>query len=185
MRTNLKTIKVTAWFSLLLVVVTYLISIKGVFGESELKWLPDTFLLAVFGGTFASMLVVLICEIAKYIQNRESTETFLFSHLYFLYGQLYVIKKNIEFMSAKEDRVHKDALSQLIANSEAEMNAIFFTDYFPYRKNNAILSEKISKRKITCTYQRAARYEIMEWEVAERFGKWRNVPEYSETALEG
>ena len=41
------------------------------------------------------------------------------------------------------------------------------------------------KRKITCTYQRAARYEIMEWEVAERFGKWRNVPEYSETALEG
>ena len=45
---------------------------------------------------------------------------------------------------AKEDRVHKDALSQLIANSEAEMNAIFFTDYFPYRKNNAILSEKIS-----------------------------------------
>ncbi len=144
MRTNLKTIKVTAWFSLLLVVITYLISIKGVFGESELKWLPDTFLLAVFGGTFASMLVVLICEIAKYIQNRESTETFLFSHLYFLYGQLYVIKKNIEFMSAKEDRVHKDALSQLIANSEAEMNAIFFTDYFPYRKNNAILSEKIS-----------------------------------------
>lgn len=43
----------------------------------------------------------------------------------------------------------------------------------------------IRKRKITCTYQRAARYEIMEWEVAERFGKWRNVPEYSETALEG
>ena len=43
----------------------------------------------------------------------------------------------------------------------------------------------LRKRKITCTYQRAARYEIMEWEVAERFGKWRNVPEYSETALEG
>ena len=43
----------------------------------------------------------------------------------------------------------------------------------------------LCKRKITCTYQRAARYEIMEWEVAERFGKWRNVPEYSETALEG
>ena len=46
-------------------------------------------------------------------------------------------------------------------------------------------AENDRKRKITCTYQRAARYEIMEWEVAERFGKWRNVPEYSETALEG
>ena len=47
-------------------------------------------------------------------------------------------------MRVKEDRVHKEALTQLIANSEAEMNAILFTDYFPYRKKNAILSEKIN-----------------------------------------
>lgn len=53
------------------------------------------------------------------------------------------------------------------------------------RKNNRLQKLIRRKRKITCTYQRAARYEIMEWEVAERFGKWRNVPEYSETALEG
>ena len=144
MRSNIKTIKVTAWVSLLLIVITYLITIKGSLGVKKCEFLPDDFLLAVFGGTFASMLVVLICEIAKYTQNRESTETFLFSHLYYLYGHLYVIKKNIEFMRVKEDRVHKEALTQLIANSEAEMNAILFTDYFPYRKKNAILSEKIN-----------------------------------------
>ena len=51
--------------------------------------------------------------------------------------------------------------------------------------SNTRRTPAFGKRKITCTYQRAARYEIMEWEVAERFGKWRNVPEYSETALEG
>ena len=51
-------------------------------------------------------------------------------------------------------------------------------------KLDRLFYDSIARRR-HCTYQRAARYEIMEWEVAERFGKWRNVPEYSETALEG
>lgn len=92
MRSNVKTIKLTIWSSMLLATVTYFISVKGILGASDLKWLPDTFLLAVFGGAFASMLVVMICEISKYFENRESTETFLFSHLYYLYGQLRVIQ---------------------------------------------------------------------------------------------
>ncbi len=77
MRGNVKTIKLTAWLSLFLVAISYIIAVKGNFGVCECKWLPDTFLLAVFGGAFASMLVVLICEISKYIQNRESAETYL------------------------------------------------------------------------------------------------------------
>lgn len=142
MRSNIKTIKVTAWLSLLLIAITYLISIRKVLGVQELECLPDTFLLAVFGGTFASMLVVLICEISKYFQNRESTETYLFSHLYYLYGQLQIIKKNIDFLSQQKDRIHEDALTRLITNSEAEMNTIFFADYIPFRKNNAVFTEK-------------------------------------------
>lgn len=91
MRSNVKTIKLTTRLSLTLAAMTYLISIKGVLGIDEIKWLPDTFLFAVFGGAFASMLVVMICEISKYYENRESTETFLYSHLYYLYGQLQIM----------------------------------------------------------------------------------------------
>jgi len=143
MRSNVKTIKLTTWLSLILIAITYLISIKRICGGNELKWLPDSFLLAVFGGAFASMLVVLICEISKYYQNRESTETYLVSHLYYLYGQLQVISKNIGFFIEQKDRMPQNSLIQLIANVEAEMNAIYFADYAPYKKNNAILTEKM------------------------------------------
>ena len=142
MRSNVKTIKLTAWSSLILVAITYLISTKGVWGAHDLKWLPDTFLLAVFGGAFASMLVVLICEISKYFENRENTESYIFSHLYYLYGRLQIINKNIDFLVTHKEHIHKDALSQLIINSEAEMNTIYYADYAPYKRNNAVLAEK-------------------------------------------
>lgn len=86
MNGSVKIIKLTTWLSVLLAVITYIITIKGNFGVCELNWCPDSFLLAVFGGAFASMLVVLICEISKYYQNRESAETYLVSHLYYLYS---------------------------------------------------------------------------------------------------
>lgn len=143
MRGNVATIKLTAWLSALFVVITYLIAIKGVFNIGDLKWLPDTFLLAVFGGAFASMLVVLICEISKYFQNRENAETYLFSHLYYLYGRLYVISKNIDFLIAQSGDNHKDSLMELISNAEAEMNAVYYADYAPYKKGNAVLTDKL------------------------------------------
>ncbi len=148
MRSNVKTIKLTTRLSVILAVITYLISIKGVLGIDEIKWLPDTFLFAVFGGAFASMLVVMICEISKYYENRESTETFFYSHLYFLYGQLQVMLKNIDFLAEHNSAIQKDALKQLIYNSEAEMNTVFYIDYAPYKSNNVILVEKENYNKI-------------------------------------
>lgn len=143
MRSNVKTIKLTTQLSLFLAAITYFISVKGAWGANDLKWLPDDFLLAIFGGAFASMLVVLICEISKYIENRENTESYIFSHLYYLYGQLQVIRKNVDFLVTHKEQIHKDALSQLISNSEAEMNTIYYADYAPYKKDNAILAEKM------------------------------------------
>ena len=165
MRSNVKTIKLTIWASLLLATITYFISVKGVLGTSDLKWLPDTFLLTVFGGAFASMLVVMICEISKYFENKVSTEAFLFLHLYYLYGQLQVILKNLDFLATHEDQMHKNALKQLIHNSEAEMNAIYYADYAPYKTNNPILAEKIKYNSqifpiIRCFLQNCGMFEM-------------------------
>lgn len=143
MRSNVKTINLTMRLSLLFAAFTYLISIKGILGANNLKWLPDDFLFAIFGGAFASMLVVLICEISKYFENRENTETFIFSHLYYLYGQLQIILKNIDFLATNTGQIHKDALKQLIYNSETEMNTLYYADYAPYKTSNPILAEKV------------------------------------------
>ena len=165
MRSNVKTIKLTTWLSLIFAGITYIISIKGILGMGELKWLPDVFLLAVFGGAFASMLVVLICEIGKYYDNRVSTETLLFAHLCYLYGHLQIILKNINFMMNHNDRIHKDALSQLIHNAEAEMNTVYYTEYVPYRNNNAIFTEKMKYNRdvfpiIQCYLQNCRVFEV-------------------------
>ena len=133
----------TAWSSLILAVFTYIITIKGELGVVTLKWLPDSFLLAVFGGAFASMIVVLICEISKYWQNRKSTEDYLFFHLYYLYGQLQIISKNIDHLLSLGDKdIPKGALNQLISNAEAEMNAIYHVDFAPVFTDDLVLKEK-------------------------------------------
>lgn len=147
MRGNVKTIKLTTCLSLAFAVITYIISITESLGISECEWLPYTFLLAVFGGSFASMLVVLICEVSNYIQNRKNAEAFIFSHLCYLYGQLQVIQKNIDFFLAQNGEIYKNALTQLIANAEAEIYTLYYAEYTPYRKKNAILTEKQNYNK--------------------------------------
>ena len=166
MRSNVKTIKLTTVLSIIMAVITYLISIRCALGLEELKWLPDTFLLAVFGGAFASMIVVLICEISKYHENRESTETFLYSHLYYLYGQLQVMLKNIDYLTKHNDSIQKDTLTQLIHNSEAEMNTVFFIDYAPFRSNNPILAEKENYNRIVFPVIRSFLQDCRMFEVA-------------------
>ena len=54
-----------------------------------------------------------------------------------------MISKNINFLVAQKDYIHKDSLTELIANAEAEMNAVYYADYAPYKKGNAVLAEKI------------------------------------------
>lgn len=144
MRANVQTIKFTGISSIVLVIITYLIAIKGTLGMHDAVWLPDSFLLAVFGGAFASMLVVLICEISKYWQNKKSTEVYLFSHIYYLYGQLQIVSKSIHYLfTLSENEITQGALTQLITNAEAEMNTIYFVDYAPFFTDDAILKEKL------------------------------------------
>ena len=50
------------------------------------------FLLTIFGGVFASMLVVMVCEIHKYLLNKKQTEDELFSHMTIAYANAMVMK---------------------------------------------------------------------------------------------
>lgn len=156
MAANVKTIKFTAWASGVLALITYFVTIKEYFGLTELPFLPGSFFLALFGGAFASMLVVLACEISKYLQNKQAQETYIFCHLYYLFGQLQIISNNICFYSTGDNSVPESAIVQPISNAEAEMNTLFFADYTPFCKTNEFWAIKQDyNQKVFPVIQRA------------------------------
>ena len=61
------------------------------FVVADTKWLSNEFLFAIAGGAFASLVIVLVCEIIKYKQIKFATEATLFSNLANLYGQFLII----------------------------------------------------------------------------------------------
>ena len=82
MNASKKTIQFTGVASIVLIVATYLITVNI---ENQLlsinsPWISNNFLLTIIGGAFASMLVVLACEIKKFCTMKASTEAFLFYH---------------------------------------------------------------------------------------------------------
>ena len=80
MSTNIKTILLTTTFSIIFALLTYLVALNKAFIWFELKQLSNDFLLAIFSGVFASMIVVLICEIQKYFINKSEAENRLYCH---------------------------------------------------------------------------------------------------------
>ena len=96
MSISVKTIKLLLWILLGVFTLTYLISlnIENHFVVANLRWLSNDFLFAIAGGAFASLVVVLVCEIIKYRQLKLAAEGALFSYLGNLYGQFLIIRGN-------------------------------------------------------------------------------------------
>lgn len=57
-----------------------MINAEGQYVVVESEWISNTFLLTVFGGAFASMLVVFLYEVRKYLSIKSNTEQYLFYH---------------------------------------------------------------------------------------------------------
>ena len=87
MRSNIETIKFTGTFSILFVVITYIVALNMEIGffQPNWSWMSNNFALAVCSGAFASFLVVLLCELQKYRNNKLICENYMFSQaVYFL-----------------------------------------------------------------------------------------------------
>lgn len=79
MSTNLKIIKFTAIVSGVSFLATFVICLNISYGRFDIKWLSNEFLLTIFGGVFASTLVVLICETHKYFLNKTQAENAMYN----------------------------------------------------------------------------------------------------------
>ena len=77
---NIKTIKFTAVLSAVFAILTYIITlnVEVAFFAPNWPWISNNFALTVCGGIFASTLVVMLCEVQKYLSNKSSCEIIYF-----------------------------------------------------------------------------------------------------------
>jgi len=137
MSTNIKVIRYTAVLSGILAILMYLISLNIAFEWFDWNWFSNGFMLTIFGGAFASMLVVLICEIQKYLENKRLSEDVLFAHVGYVYAHLYVIETNLKRqLENKKETVYKELIRNNLENLKQEIEIIRSIDYTRFSKKN-------------------------------------------------
>lgn len=143
MRGNVKVIKFTAVMSILFLVLTYIttVNIEAHILELNTIWLSNNFALTVFGGAFASMLVVLLCEVQEYITAKVSLEEYIFYQTLYLYKALFLMKQNIcDYQKNAEAGVPDNLLDETSRMIQNEIFALQGTDYAPFKQKNLLLT---------------------------------------------
>lgn len=144
MRVSVKTIKFTAIASVVLLILTYLISVNAEAHFINLKtaWLTDSFLMTLFGGAFASMLVVLLCEIHRYSVEKHAAEDAMFYNAMYLYDELYMLKMNIkDFQDAPDKGIHEKMAEGRAAKIQNIAWALERIEYCTLRNNNILFQK--------------------------------------------
>lgn len=142
MRGNVKVIKFTSAMSILFLVLTYFttVNIEAHILELNTIWLSNNLALTVFGGAFASMLVVLICEIQQYITAKASTEEYIFYQALYLYQALFLMQQSIcDYQRNTEAGVPDNLLDETSRMIQSEIFALQSTDYAPFKQKNLLL----------------------------------------------
>lgn len=165
MKTQIKVIRFVAIMSIVLAVITYLITVNIEVGFFRLNtpWLSNNFLLTVCGGAFASMLVVLLCEIQKYFEIKKSTEAIIFKHLRHICIQLFSLDKLIKECLENPTRVMPNGI--LSFSTEAIRSAIDelqVVEYDTFLKKNK-LKESFS------AFQKKALVDIRYYTIYEKY----------------
>lgn len=143
MRGSIKIIKFTAFMSILLFILTYFITINIEAHIFELNtiWISNNLTLTVFGGALASMLVVLLCEVQKYITTKASVEEYIFYHALYLYIELFLMQQNIyDYLNNTEAIVPDNLLDEPLQKIQSEIFTLQSTDYAPFKQNNSLLT---------------------------------------------
>ena len=140
MSTSVNTIKRLFWIMLGVLVLTYLISlnIENHFFVANIKWLSNEFLFAIAGGAFASLLIVLICELIKYRQLKFATENALLVNLGSLYGQFLLIRSSCKRVLNNKDLVSDNLIQPTCNNATMVVDSIYGIDYVLLSRTNKV-----------------------------------------------
>lgn len=152
MSTSIKVIKFTSILSTILLIITYLITvnIESNFISLNTIWISNNFLLTVFGGVFASTLVVLFCEINKYFIDKKNTENQLFYQTLYLYQALFLMQHNIlDYQSRPDIQIPENVFDNTTHMVKSQVCYLRGVDYSCLKKNNEIEQKLLSFKKET------------------------------------
>lgn len=138
MSTSVKTIRFILILCIVTLLLTYLISlnIEIRFFNLNTTWLSNGFLFALFSGAFASLIVILVCEIQKYYLLKTEIERMIFNQLLALYMQVTIIHYNAK--RAFDDAENPVAINLFESPSnmgKSILNIICSIDYSPLFNN--------------------------------------------------
>lgn len=135
MKLQIKVIRFVFFSSLALAFFTYLITlnIENEYLVMSSPWISNNFALTVVGGAFASMLVVLLCEIQKYFEMKRTAEKRILVQCISIYIRLDHLKKQVEELLSKPDRViPKGILSFATEALKNDVSEFIHTDYHTF-----------------------------------------------------
>lgn len=140
MSVNVNTIKRLLSILIGVLILSYLVSLnrENSFFVLNTKWLSNEFLFAIAGGAFASLIVVLVCEVIKYRQLKFATEAALFSNLANLYGQFLIIRSNCKRIMNNHAFVADNLIQSTCNNAMMFADYINGTDYTLFYQKNKI-----------------------------------------------
>lgn len=142
MRESIKVIKWCGCFMILFLVLAYIVSvnIEAEFIAFDSPWLSNNFLFTLFGGVFASMLIVVLCEIQKYLSAKADTEQHIFLRGLYLYQtleQMRVITN--DYLNHQDYRVTENLFDESVRMMEVEMSTLQTTDYATFKQKQDTL----------------------------------------------
>ena len=129
----------TLTMSLTLLIITYVFSLAKYFCWFDYKWIPNDFILIIFGGAFGSSLVVLLTEWFQYKQLKKNLEDELYNHMKIMYSHLIDTRNTLKMVIENRNQQVSEGMFKDLKN--IIMTALnYFTniDYAPFSKKQEL-----------------------------------------------
>lgn len=141
MKSSINTIKFLVVLSIVLLTATYGMSLndENRWIVLDTPWLSNSFAFAIAGGSFASSLVVLACELQKYQSIKRQTEDYIFGQLFSLYAQVTIIHYNTKRqLNDISSPVPNNLIEEIVNRGKMCLTSLASIEYFTFCKHSSI-----------------------------------------------
>lgn len=144
MKSSVNTIKFLAVLSVAFLIVTYGMSLneENRWIVLNTPWISNSFAFAIAGGSFASMIVVIACELQKYQTIKRQAEDNIFGQMFSLYSQVTIIYYNIKRqLNDTSSPVPSNLIDEIAYRGKMYITNINTTEYVTFGKDTVIENE--------------------------------------------
>ena len=144
MKSSVNTIKFLAVLSVAFLIVTYGMSLneENRWIVLNTPWISNSFAFAIAGGSFASMIVVIACELQKFQTIKRQAEDYIFGQMFSLYAQVTIIHYNIKRqLNDTSSPVPSNLIDEIVYRGKMFITNITTIEYVTFGKDTVIENE--------------------------------------------